>query len=94
MNATYILHIKNYTLGAYYCRKTRHKDGVCILIHNSIKFTTLSIKNYHLDQEFEVCAIHINSVYDKLCILAVYKSPLCNFNTFLTNFDLILHKFF
>jgi hypothetical protein len=33
-------------------------------------------------------------MYDKLCILASYRSPLCNFSTFLTNFDLIRHKFF
>jgi hypothetical protein len=88
------LHIKNYTLGAYYCRKTRHENGVCMFIHKSVKFTSLSIKNYCLDQDFEVCAIRINSVYDKLCILAIYRSSLGNFSTFLTSFDLILHKFF
>jgi hypothetical protein len=32
-------------------------------------------------------------MYDKLCILASYRSPLCNFST-LTNFDLIQHKLF
>ena len=41
-----------------------------------------------------MCAIHLKSAYDKLCILAIYTSPLGNFNNFLTNFDLILHKFF
>ena len=41
-----------------------------------------------------MCAIHFNSVYNKLCILAIYRSPLGNFTTFLTNFDLILHKIF
>jgi hypothetical protein len=41
-----------------------------------------------------VCAIHLHVVYVKLCILAIYISPLGNFDTFLTNFDLILHKFF
>jgi hypothetical protein len=29
-----------------------------------------------------------------LCILATYRSPRGNFNTFITNLDLILHKFF
>jgi len=65
-----------------------------MFIHNSIKFTTISIKNYCLDRDFEVFAIHLNFVYDKLCILAIYRSPLGNFSTFLTNFDLILHNFF
>jgi len=87
------LHIENYTFGAYYCRKSKHKGDFCMFVHNSIKFT-LNIDSYYLDQDFEVCAIHRNSVYDKLCILAIYRSPLGNFNTFLTNFDLILQKFF
>jgi len=88
------LHIENYTLGAYYCRKTKHKGAVCMFIHNSIKFTTLSIENYCLDQDSEVCAIHLNSVYDKLCILAIYRSTLGHFSNFLSNFDWILYKFF
>ena len=41
-----------------------------------------------------MCAIHLKSVCDKLRVLAIYRSPLGNFNTFLTNFDLILHKCF
>jgi hypothetical protein len=65
-----------------------------MFVHNSIKFTSLNMGNYCLDQDFKVCAIHLKSVYDQLCILAIYRSPLGNFNTFLTNFDLILHKFF
>ena len=60
-----------------------------MFIHNSVAFTILNIYNYCLDQDFEACAIHLNSVYDKLSILAIYRSPLGNFSTFLTNFDLI-----
>jgi len=40
-----------------------------------------------------VCVIHLKSVYDKLSILVIKISFLGNVNTFLTNFDLILHKF-
>jgi len=87
------LHIENYMLGAYYYRKSKHKGGVCMSVHNSVKFTSLNIDNYYLDQDFELCAIHLNSLCDKLCILAIYRSPLGNFDTFLSNFDLILHKF-
>ena len=38
-------------------------------------------------------AIHLKSVYDKSCILAIHRSSSGNRNTFFTNFDLILHKF-
>ena len=65
-----------------------------MVLHNSLTFNTLNIDNYGLDQDFKVCAIHVNSVYDKLYIVAINRSFLDNFNTFSTNFDLILHKFF
>jgi hypothetical protein len=65
-----------------------------MFIHNSIIFTNLNIDNYCLDQDNEVCAIYLNSVYDQLCILALYRSPVHNFNNILTNFDLVLRKFF
>jgi len=88
------LHIDIYTLGSYYCRKTKHKSSVCMFIYNSITLTALNIDGYCLDQDNAVCTTHLNSVCDKLCILAIYRSRLCNLNTFLTNCDLILHKFF
>jgi hypothetical protein len=65
-----------------------------MFIHKSIKFTTINSDNYCLGQDFEVCAIYLNSFCGKLCILATYRSPLGNFTTFVCNFDLILNKFF
>jgi hypothetical protein len=64
-----------------------------MVIHNSLTFTILNIDNYYLDQDFEVCSVHLNPVYDKLSISGINISFLGNFSTFLTNFDLILHKF-
>jgi hypothetical protein len=84
------LHTEDYVLGSCYCRKSKHKGGVRVFVHNGIKFTSLDVGNYCIDQDFEACAIHLNSVCDKLCILAIYRSPRGNFNTFLTNLDLIL----
>jgi len=39
------------------------------------KIYFLDIDNYCLDQDFEACAIHLNSKHDKFCILATYRSP-------------------
>ena len=89
-----LLHADDYVLGSCYCRKLKHKGGVCIFVHNSMKFSFLNVDDYCIDQVCEVCAIHLNSSIDKLCILSVYRSPSGNFNTFLTNFDFILKKFF
>jgi hypothetical protein len=59
-----------------------------------MKFTSLDIVNYCIDQDFEACAIRLNSKHDELCILVIYRSPEGNFTNFLTNLDLTLHKFF
>ena len=88
-----LLHTDIYALGAYYCRKTKHKCSGCIFIHNSITLTTLNIDSYCLDQDTAVCTIHLNSVCDELCMLTIYRSPLCNLNTFLTNFDLVFAQY-
>jgi hypothetical protein len=88
------LHNDSYTLGTHYCRKTKCGNGVCMFIHNSITFTTLIIDNYYVHQDIEVCAIHLNVVYYKLCMLTIYRSPLGNLITFQNKFGLILHKFF
>ena len=65
-----------------------------MFICNNITLTTLNIDSCCSDQDTAVCTIHLNSVCDKLFILAIYKSTVCNLNMFVTNFDLILHKFF
>jgi hypothetical protein len=86
--------VENYVLGSSYCRKLKNKGGACVFVHNSIKFTPIDIENYCLDQDFEACAICLNSKHGALCILVIYRSPLGNFNTFLTNLDITLHKFY
>ena len=64
-----------------------------MFVHNSVKLTSLNIDSYCLDQYFEMCAIHLNSVYVKVWILATYRSPLGSFNNFLTNFYLLYTNF-
>jgi len=77
-----LLHADNYVLGSCYCRKLKHKVGVSIFVHNSMNFSFLDL-DYCIDQVCEDCAIHLNSSDDKLCILAVYRSPSGNFNKFI-----------
>ena len=85
--------MENYTLGAYYCRNTKHKGGVCMFIHKNIPFTCLDIGNYCIDQDIEVCGIQLNHDGDKLCILAVYRSPSGNFSNFLIKLDQFYKNF-
>jgi hypothetical protein len=69
--------------------------GVYIYIYTkNIPFTCLEIGNYCKDQDIEICGIQLNYEYDKLCILAVYRSPSGNCENFLNNLDLVLQKLF
>jgi hypothetical protein len=86
--------VENYVLGSSYCRQLKLKCGVCIFVQNNLKFTPLNVDEYCADQDFEVCAIHLHSTHNKLCILVIYRSPHGNFNTFITKLDLVLQKFF
>jgi exonuclease III len=87
-------HAENYVLGSSYCRQLKLKGGVCIFVQNNLKFTPLKVDEYCVDKDFEACAIHLHSTHDKLCIMAIYRSPQGNFNTFLTELDLVLQNFF
>jgi exonuclease III len=80
----------NYELGAKYCRITYKNGGVCIFIHNSIKFNNVLIEKYCVEKDIEACAIKLILTNIKIIVLAVYRSPSGNFNKFLQKLDNIL----
>ena len=89
-----LIHIADYSLGASYSRKTFLKGGVSIFVYRNIKYNTIKIDEYNIDKDFEVCAIQLDSALNKLCILAVYRSPKGDFTIFLKQLDLILQKLY
>jgi hypothetical protein len=48
----------------------------------------------YVDQDTEACAIQLDSTFNKLCILAIYRSPRGDFTNFLKRLDLILQKLY
>jgi len=46
------LHVENYVLGSCYCSISKHKGGICVFVHYSIKFTSSDIGNYCIDPRF------------------------------------------
>ena len=38
---------------------------------------------YNIDKDIVACAIQLDSTFNKLCILTVYRSPRGNFTNFL-----------
>jgi len=84
------INIENYSIGAKYCRRKLQKGGVNIFIQSHLQFTTLNLDKHCVDQDIEVCALTIDSTFLNIYILVIYRSPVGNFNTFVTQLDKIL----
>jgi exonuclease III len=87
-----LTNIENYVLGAKYCRKKLQRAGVSTFIQSHFQFTALNLDKYCVDQDIKVCALKLDSTFLNICILVIYRSPLGNFNRFVTQLDKILHK--
>ena len=72
----------NYSLGANYCRKTFLKVDVSIFVYRNLKYKTINIYEYNIDKDIEACAIQLDSTFNKLRILAIYRSPRGGFYKF------------
>jgi len=86
------INIENYSIGAKYCRRKLQKGGVSIFIQSHLQFTTLNRDKYCVNQDIEVCALKLDSTFSNICILVIYRSPIGNFNTFVTQLDKVLQK--
>jgi len=82
------LHAGNYVLGSSYSRKSKHKGGVCIFVHKSLKFTPLVVDEYCTDQHFEshLQQLEIPTNVEHICPTI---SP-TEYQSFHTNLSLIL----
>lgn len=78
-----------FILAASYCRKTASGGGVCIYVRNNITFKVINLEKLCQDKVLEASCISISSL--KLCIIAVYRSPISiNLETFFKYFEKIL----
>jgi hypothetical protein len=89
-----MIHLPNYSLGANYCRKTFLNRHVSMFVHRTLKYSTINIDEYNIDKDNEACTIQLDSTYNKLRILTIYRFPRGNFTNFLTRLDLILQKLY
>jgi exonuclease III len=87
-----ILNTDNYQMGAHYRRNNYDKGGACIFVHKSLKFSAINLDSYCIDKDTEACVICLNSIWKRICILTVYRSPNGNFINFLTKMELILQN--
>jgi hypothetical protein len=83
--------IDHYNLGAKFCRQFLKNGRVSIFVHESIKFTNLTLEGKCKEQEIEVCAVKLNLSAIKIIIIAIYRLPSGNFSYFLKKSDTILN---
>jgi hypothetical protein len=83
-----------YNLGDSYCRSLYEKGGVCILVHEKIKFVKIDLTKFCKDKDLEVCAVKVYLDSRNVCIIAIYRAPSGNFDFFIMKLDTILKKLF
>jgi len=81
-----LIHLTNYSLGANYCRKNFLKGCVSIFVYRKLKYKVINISKYSTEEDIEACAIQLDSTFNKLCILAIYKSRRGDFTNFLNDY--------
>jgi hypothetical protein len=59
-------HISTCKLGTTYCRKKLKQGGICIYVHESLKFTNINVLKYSKHQDIEIAAIQLNFATGKL----------------------------
>jgi hypothetical protein len=87
------IHIDNYTLGAFYCRRHFKMGGTCIYVHNNQSAINIDLDKFCNDKDIEACAVSVNKANFEICILTIYRSPSGNYDKFLDKLELILLKF-
>jgi hypothetical protein len=82
--------IDNYNLGTSYHGKSALKGGVCIYVLKNLNFTTVNLKACCSDNDIEICAVKLHSIFSHICVFSIYRSPTGNFTHFLYKVDIIL----
>jgi len=66
--------------------------GWGILVQKDLDFSPISLDNYCKENDIEVGAVKLKITPIQLIILAIYRSPSCNFSNFLKLFRKLQQK--
>ena len=59
------LSVENCNLGASFCRASSAMGGVCIYLHKSLEFDSVSINDLCRHKDIEACALKVEFVQQK-----------------------------
>jgi hypothetical protein len=78
-------YIEHYNLGAEYCRKALSRGGVCIFVHEKLKFSNVNLNEFCKEEALEVYAVKLQFSFGNICILSIHRAPSGNFSYFLNS---------
>jgi len=83
--------ICSYKLEAKYCRKKLKNGGVCIYIHETLKFTNINLQKHCKEQDIEIAAVQLKPNKKNVIIFCVYRVPSGDSDYSLNKMDNILN---
>ena len=86
------VHLWQYNLGTYFCRKLYKQGGVSIFVLKNIQFQKIDLNQYVKEKDFEVCALNLRVASTNLLIICLYRSPTGDYTYFLNQLELVLNK--
>ena len=69
-------HIPNYKLGAKYSRTSLKCGGVCIYIHNNIKFANIDLLKQGKEQDLDIAVVKLKFSIKNIIVLCAYRAPM------------------
>ena len=88
------IHMRQYTLGIYFCRRIYKHGGVSIFVSKNIRFQEIDLTQYVKEKDFEVCALNLQVASIHLLIICLYRSPTGDYTYFLNQLELVLNKLY
>ena len=70
------LHLGQYTLGAYFCRRIYKQGGVWICVSNDFQFNIINLDQHTREKDLEICALKLQASSINLVVICIYRSLL------------------
>lgn len=83
-----VINLLGYTLSSSFSRSTHIHGGVCIYVKSDINFRVLDLSELCIELDCEMSAIELIDM--KVILCSLYRSPLGNIKTFLSNLEKML----
>jgi len=84
----------DYNLCLEFSRQSFHEGGVCMFIQKYLPYLVINVEEFCKDKELEACAVKLDFLSIKVCIITVYRSPNGNFQYFIKGLDNLIKKIY